>query len=111
MADPLFERAAAKMRAAVPDKECLIVSYFLPRVLSMPGPGWLFEVKVEDTGESSWEAALFTTDRETGRIGFAHSVGSYVDRITGFYDGDQGLGAVGVASLWREAGIVQWRPA
>ena len=116
MADPLFERAAAKMLAAVPGKECLIVSYFLPRDLGMPGPGWLFEVQMEtfdgkpvNTGQR-WGASVFTTDHGTGRIGFAHSVGSYVDRITGFYDGDRGLGAVNVACLWREAGnLVQWR--
>jgi hypothetical protein len=117
MADLLFERTATKMRAAVPDKECLIVSYFLPcALLGMRGPGWLFEMQMEEfygelmnTGQS-WEAAVFTTNRETEQIGFAHSVGSYVDRITGFYDGDQGLGAVNVACLWREAGnLVQWR--
>jgi hypothetical protein len=112
MADSMFELAATKMRAAVPDhKECLIVSYHLPRMVGIAGPGWLFEVK-DTGGESAWGPAVFTADRETGRIGFAHSFGSHVDRITGFYNGDRGLGAVGVNDLWREAGnVVQWRPA
>jgi hypothetical protein len=114
MDDPLFKETAAKIEKSGWKHEALIVSYFLPQSENYPDAvsiGWLTECAEQDAEDAWWEEAPF---HHGGGLGFHHGGGNWRNRITGFYDGDDGTFSNDprIEDYWREAGNTrQWRAA
>lgn len=71
--------------------------------------GWLMEI---DYACDYWDEAIWGQWELSNKPGFCHKIGSYQDRISGFYDGGcYGAGySQDVELLWNEAGnIVQYK--
>jgi hypothetical protein len=114
--DPVFKQTVEKIERSRWRGEALIVSYFLP----LPNIGWMREecacFNITDPCIPrcwNWGDASFqTTERHQAIAGFCSAIGSYHDRISGYYPGGQ-LGADDaeeIEKLWRLAGnTVQWR--
>lgn len=110
------EDVAQKIDQSGCSDEVLIVGMLGPmwsQDCDYPIVGWLRE----GLGPENfwWEPAPMARYKGEDRIGFCHSVGSYVDRISGRYDG----GSYGsfpvnqheVTMLWREASNrTRWNP-
>lgn len=97
--------------------EVLIVGARLCKEDSFLGPGW-----IRDDWDSSWGPTCFLrwhpakkdemmSELGSGLFGFCHSYNSFVDRITGNYDGSCCLEhPEELIDIWRQAGnYVQWR--
>lgn len=76
--------------------------------------GWLGELHTKEAGEHPalhwWQDAIL---HDGGGIGFCGNQGSFKNRITGFCDGDSGVGGSDddrIEAMWKQAGnAVQWR--
>ena len=111
--DPIAHGACAKAGLATRnrdrDNEILLLGYVWPTtIIGGTGIGWLGERSWSGNGHLWWEPAPF---HDLGGLGFHHDFGSFRNRITGQYEGDQGAGAEAPIDEWHQAGnAVRWRP-
>jgi len=112
------QQACEKAARAVLDSgrytEILLLGHTWPETVTAGvGLGWLAEWYMYDDdypdAHPNWAVAAF---HDLGGLGFHHEEGTWRNRITGEYDGDNGAFADAPAHEWVQAGnITQWRGA
>jgi len=108
--DPIAIKAMKKIERAVGTQECLLCTYYLPVIDGHPCIGWLAE---HYQGSVGWALAPFCS-WSPGTIGFVHSTGILVDRISAAPAGDWKNTDPGILEFVRQQWIVagntvQWQ--